>query len=153
FASGWPAGYSREALDPYYDLVAYMLEVKPIAPSQPNGLPPKTDRLREAATALGREGQFFLPNLAVDFGPPDEPHPNRFGVTQRGCVHCGECNVGCNKHAKNTLDLNYLTLAERHGAVARTECKVERIEPNGDGYRVTYRDLAAETVFVVEARW
>src|SRR5262249_26510543 len=25
FASGWPEGYSREALDPYYDLVAHML--------------------------------------------------------------------------------------------------------------------------------
>jgi choline dehydrogenase-like flavoprotein len=30
FAAGWPTGYSRAALDPYYDLVAYMLDIAPI---------------------------------------------------------------------------------------------------------------------------
>jgi cholesterol oxidase len=153
FASGWPEGYSRAALDPYYDLVAYMLDVQPIAASQPRGLAPKTHRLREAATVMDREAQFFLPNLAIDFGPPGEAHQNRFGVEQRGCVHCGECNVGCNHRAKNTLDLNYLALAERHGAVARTECQVSRIEPVEGGYRVTYQDLGADAEVVVETRW
>jgi cholesterol oxidase len=154
FASGWPEGYRRATLDPYYDLVAYMLDVKPIAATQPRGLPPKTLRMAAAAAAMGREGQLFHPNLAVDFGPPGEPHPNRFGVEQRGCTHCGECYFGCNERAKNTLDLNYLALAERHGAVARTECEVLRIEPSGDGYLVTYLDHAAGGRAVrVEARW
>ncbi len=131
-----------------------MLDVKPIAETQPYGLAPKTRRLAEAAASMGRGEQFFRPNLAVDFGPPGEPHDNRFGVPQRGCTHCGECYVGCNQRAKNTLDLNYLALAERHGAAARTECEVSRIEPAGDGYAVTYADHPAGGAAVrVEARW
>src|SRR6266481_7337521 len=33
FAAGWPTGYSRTARDPYYDLVAYLLDIAPITPS------------------------------------------------------------------------------------------------------------------------
>jgi cholesterol oxidase len=54
FASGWPANYSREVLDPYYDLVAYMLDIAPITTS-PLGVPPKATLMQQAATALGRQ--------------------------------------------------------------------------------------------------
>jgi hypothetical protein len=33
---GWPSAYSRRALDPYYDLVAHMLDVAQIHPSPPD---------------------------------------------------------------------------------------------------------------------
>jgi len=105
FAAGWPAGYSRAALDPYYDLVAYMLDITPISEKQPLGLPVKTKRMKEVAERLGRREQFCLPNLAVDFSAPGVTHKNKFGVDQQGCNHCGECDIGCNLHAKNTLDL------------------------------------------------
>lgn len=141
FDAGWPAGYSRAALDPYYDLVGYMLDVKPISPEQPLGLPPRTQLHARAAAAMGRKEQFFLPNLAIDFSPPEGWHENKFGVPQQGCNHCGECMIGCNRHAKNTLDLNYLALAERHGVTVRTRCAANRIEPDGSGYRVAYTDL------------
>src|SRR5262245_1153349 len=49
FAQGWPEGYSRAALDPYYDLVAHMLDITPISESQPKGLPQKTKRMTELA--------------------------------------------------------------------------------------------------------
>jgi len=35
FERGWPRGYSRAALDPYYDLVAYMLDINPITKISP----------------------------------------------------------------------------------------------------------------------
>ena len=142
FEKGWPEGYSLESLTPYYELVEWMLGAHALSESQPLGLPPRTHQMRDAAAQLGRQDQWFLPRLAVDFGTPGEAHPNRFGVTQRGCTHCGECNVGCNEHAKNTLDLNYLALAEQHGATARTRCEVQRIEPDAEGgYRVIFNDL------------
>ncbi|AKQ66184.1 Cholesterol oxidase [Myxococcus hansupus] len=142
FDSDWPAGYSRAALDPYYDLVAYMLDLQPITASA-RGLPTKAKRMREAARQLGREPQFFYPDLAVRFAPSGEPMPNKFGVAQEGCNYCGECDIGCNVRAKNTLDLNYLAVAEQRGAEMTTQAEATRIEPlSPEGYRVTYTDHA-----------
>jgi cholesterol oxidase len=98
--------------------------------------------MQEVAKKLGREAQFFYPNLAVRFGPAGEPMPNKFGVLQEGCNYCGECDIGCNRRAKNTLDLNYLAVAEQRGAEVTTQAEVTRIEPLSPGYRVTFTDHA-----------
>jgi cholesterol oxidase len=50
FARGWPAGYSRLALDPYYDLVAHMLGVR-----RASQLGPETARKTEAFVRASRE--------------------------------------------------------------------------------------------------
>jgi cholesterol oxidase len=150
FVRGWPEGYSREALDPYYDLVAYMLDVAPIPEDR---RPPKTVGFADAAKRLGRSGYFLYPQLAVNFGRLEVEVTNRFGQVQEGCRYCGECIVGCRYRAKNTLDLNYLAEAERRGAKIRTLCDVRRIdEVPGGGYRVTFRNIAQGTDEVVEAR-
>ena len=139
FTSGWPAGYSRSALDPYYDLVAHMLAITPISPTQPKGLPPKSAYLDAAAKKMGRQNQYRYLNLAVDFSDPNTAHTNPYGMVQTGCNHCGECDIGCNTQSKNTLDLNYLALAEKHcGAEVATQCEATKIEPNGQGYRVHF---------------
>lgn len=143
FAAGWPRGYSRAALDPYYDLVAYMLDLAPITRSPHLGIPPKTAAMKAVADKLGRSAQFLYPNLAVDFGAPHRTHQNKFNVTQEGCNYCGECDIGCNYLAKNTLDLNYLAIAEQHGADAAIQCEVVRIEQSATGYKVTYKDYRA----------
>jgi cholesterol oxidase len=143
FARGWPAGFSRRTLDPYYDLVGYMLDIKPITRAQV--MPPKTLLMKAMADKLGRAEQLCYPNIAVELDTPEgEIRPNKFGVDQSGCIHCGECDIGCNVHAKNTLDLNYLALAERAGADVGTQCEVWKIAPGaGGGYVVSYRDHAA----------
>jgi cholesterol oxidase len=142
FDTGWPAGYTRAALDPYYDLVAHMLDVRPVEPDPSTGeLPPKTRLMTEAATRLGRRAQFFQPNIAVRFeGAGEPPTPNKFGMPQSGCLHCGECDIGCNVGAKNTLDLNYLAVAELLGAEVGTSCEVTWIAPNQDGFELRFRD-------------
>ena len=149
FSSGWPPGYSRQALDDYYNLVAYMLEIQPItaAPAPP----PKTGLMRNAAASGGRAQQFFNPNLAVHFGAPGE---NRFGVHREGCTFCGDCVIGCQNRAKNTLDLNYLKVAEDRGADVNTECEIIKIEELRDrhhGYKVTVRDHAHDREMASEA--
>ena len=131
-ANGWPTCYTRQALDPYYDVVAANLEVRPVpatpSPASPlNGPLPKVEAMRAAAKALGRERWFFLPPLAIDFDK---------------CVMCGECIVGCQIHAKNTLDLNYLAAAERTGVDVRTLAEAIDIREDRDGYTVRYRDHA-----------
>lgn len=60
-----------------------------------------------------------------------------------GCTFLAECVLGCNRGAKNSLDFNYLAVAERAGAQTRTECEVTGIEPVEGGYQVAYVDHAA----------
>jgi cholesterol oxidase len=40
-----------------------------------------------------------------------------------------ECDIGCNYHAKKTLDFNYLKVAQDKGAEIATQCEVIRIDP------------------------
>ena len=136
---------SREDLDPHYDVVESMLGANPY-PFQvpPYSETPKTRAMQEAAGRLGVEWR--LPNLAVSFGRPhpvpgepiDEPE-NLHGRRRYTCRLSGECDVGCNFGSKNTLDYNYLTAAQRHGAVLMDRCEVRRFErrPEG-GFAVHY---------------
>ncbi|MEU8239420.1 GMC family oxidoreductase [Actinoplanes missouriensis] len=141
FDDRWPEPYSRRTLDPYYDLAAHMLDVRPV-PADPNTgeLPPKTRLMARAAERLGHADGFFHPNLAVTFADEGPDQTNRFQVPQRGCTFCGECDIGCNVGAKNTLDLNYLALAERHGASVGVRTEAVHVARAGDGYRVRLRE-------------
>jgi len=153
FDDVWPAAYSRATLDPYYDLVAQMLDIRPVEKDPATGeLPPKTRLVEDAMARLGRRAQTFRPNLAVRFeGAGDEPTPNRFGALQSGCLHCGECDIGCNIGAKNTLDLNYLAAAEQAGAEVATEAELMWLAPDEGGYRLRFRDREADAERTVVA--
>ncbi len=147
----WPV--DRETLDPHYDRVEQMIGLQrfPIE-HEPYASTPKTLAFKEAADALGYE--HFHPQLAVTFAnqgrPPvpgeaiEEELKNLHGRTRTTCQMCGECDVGCNYGAKNTLDYNYLTHAKHQGAEIRTLADVRRFEPReGGGYHVHYADLDA----------
>jgi cholesterol oxidase len=61
----------------------------------------------------------FDPNFTYDQPDPlnnknSVKHLNDQGVEQGTCVHCGNCDFGCQVHAKNTLDLNYIPQAEKY---------------------------------------
>jgi cholesterol oxidase len=124
FHEGWPRAYSRTALDPY-DLVAHMLDIRPVEKDPATGeLPHKTRLMEEAASRLGRRAQFFRPNLAVRFdGAGEAPSPNRFGALQSGCIHCGECDIGCNIPRPAPRRLR---IVERLAAVGRLPAEPER---------------------------
>ncbi len=51
------------------------------------------------------------------------------GPARTTCIGCGGCMMGCRFGAKNTLDLNYLYLAEKHGAQVFPETKVVDVAP------------------------
>ena len=126
----WPAPFNDpRRLDPYYDLAATMLDVKPI--NSPKGgagvIPAKTMLMKAAAASdtVGRKDEFFYPPLAVNF---DKTGPNEYGRNQSACTMCGECDIGCGELAKNTLDLNYLARVEdAPNATVRTLAEVFRI--------------------------
>jgi cholesterol oxidase len=142
----WPL--TRAALDPHYDTVERMLGATPFPFTAPGYEHPKTQAMRDAATRLGLD--WHTPNLAVTFARDGEaPHPaapldeapygNLHGRPRRTCRLCGECDVGCNDGAKNTLDHTYLSSAVHHGADVRTRAEVRRFAPRpGGGYAVGY---------------
>jgi cholesterol oxidase len=144
----WPV--TRADLDPHYDLVEEGLNGQTYPLDQPPyDQTAKTLAFRDAARRLGRGDDWFLPKLAVTFANPGQPpvpgvpileaQPNLHGLPRETCRLCGECDVGCNYGAKNTLDYNYLTRAWHAGADIRTLCEVRSFEPReGGGWTVSY---------------
>lgn len=133
----WAKPLRRAILDPYYELARSMLESKPLTPPKGRTLPVRTQVFMEAARSVGTPE---LLDIAVYTG---EARKNAVGIKQDPCTYCGNCMLGCQQHAKNTLDLNYLALAEnQHGAEIRPLSKarvIRPIEPNG--YEVEYDRL------------
>ncbi len=148
----WPI--SRADLEPHYANVERIL-----APQRyPQGLPyDQLDKIRAFREAAQRVAS-RTPSSSVEAVPlavslyndPARPVPgeliseevpNRYGVARRTCTLCGECSVGCNIGAKNTLDLTYLSRAERMlvPATIRTSAEVRAFRPRrGGGYEVDY---------------
>ncbi len=148
FRHGWPPEITYAALQPYYAEVGRMLEVQELPDNQ---LSERTRLMREGAEACGWGERFRKLPLAVSFSRdwnpvlPDAredrhsvPITNIHGVRQGTCVHCGNCDIGCQVLAKNTLDLNYLAVAERHGAQIRPLHLVHKLEPLNPGWRVHF---------------
>jgi choline dehydrogenase-like flavoprotein len=121
FDSGWPSDVDRPRLDRYYDLAASMLEVEPVTahPGFHRDIS-KSGGMAVAAKSLKRE--VFHPPLAIRY--PGAPDKNDHGVNQSSCTGCGACCTGCPQGAKNTLDHNYLAVAEQFGAKVLTQCEV-----------------------------
>jgi cholesterol oxidase len=143
----WPV--TRADLDPHYDEVERMLGAAPYPLEAPGYEAPKTRAMRDAAAELGLSWQ--LPPLAVSFAPAPGAAPgqglpiaepsygNLHGRPRSTCRLCGECDIGCNMGAKNTLDHNYLSAAQHYGADLRTGHEVHAIRPGqAGGYEVDY---------------
>ncbi len=106
--------------------------------------------LRQAAEAIGRGDTFYRTQVAVFQAPEGEPpgatYPDPYfggeGPDRATCIACGGCMMGCRYNAKNTLDKNYLYLAEKHGARVFPETRVVDVVPRNqcadgaDGYEV-----------------
>jgi len=58
-------------------------------------------------------------------------------------VHLGNCDIGCDVRARNTLDLNYLARAETKSADVRPLHVVTTVAPDGTGYRVSFNRIEA----------
>jgi len=103
--------------------------------------------LRQTAERMGAAHTFGPVPNAIYFGQPGVTSPDPFfggeGPAREGCIFCGGCLTGCPTGAKNSLDWNYLYLAEKRGVRVLPERKADRIEAlPGGGYRVTLVDAA-----------
>ena len=97
--------------------------------------------LKRVGESIGRGEHFDSTRVAVYFGEPGvtvkDPYFDGAGPERTGCTQCGACMIGCRHGAKNTLDKNYLHLAERGGLEAHTDAEVRLVRPlDGGGYAV-----------------
>lgn len=134
----WPGNGWKEKLRPFYDLAQKMLGTVPAY-----GLAETDLILKECADEMGKGDSFKPVNVGVFFGKAGEtvsdPYFDGKGPARSGCTLCGGCMVGCRHNAKNTLDKNYLYLAERLGVKIQPESEVTNIIPLNSGYELTIR--------------
>ncbi|WP_409470169.1 GMC family oxidoreductase N-terminal domain-containing protein [Streptomyces sp. HC307] len=138
----------QEELAPYYDQAQRMLGVR-LNPT----MTPSDVHLKAAAQRMGVGDTFHLAPVGVFFGDgkdadgkatarageqvPD-PYFGGAGPARNTCNECGECMTGCRHGAKNTLNENYLHLAEKAGAVVHPLTTVVSVtDDSRGGYAVT----------------
>lgn len=128
-------------LQPHYETAKKMLGVV----TNPTFWP--TDfMLKDYAHEIGCENEFNPAEVGVFFGPPGEIVPDPYfggkGPDRSGCTQTGHCMVGCRDGGKNSLDKNYLYLAEQLGVHIIPEHKVTdiRLDKN-QTYRVSHKKV------------
>ena len=105
--------------------------------------------LKELSIKTNCEQDFEPTKVGVFFGQAEEvvsdPYFNGAGPDREGCSHCGACMTGCPHNAKNSLDKNYLYLAQKQGANIIDKQKVTEVKPisstdTSEGYMVTFKN-------------
>ncbi|KAB1988692.1 GMC family oxidoreductase [Streptomyces triticiradicis] len=133
----------EEELKPYYDQAKRMLGVR-LNPT----MTPSDTHLKAAAERMGVGDTFHMAPVGVFFGdgrdadgssgakPGEEvadPYFGGAGPSRKACTECGECMTGCRHGAKNTLNENYLHLAEKAGAVVHPMTTVVSVTDDSRG--------------------
>ena len=110
------------------------------------------DHLLKRAADVAGVGQTFYRTKVGILEPAEGEEGNKTvadpffggeGPSRTTCIACGGCMMGCRYGAKNTLDLGYLYLAEKHGAKVFPETRVVNVRPLGasadgaNGYEVS----------------
>ncbi|HEX6306435.1 MAG TPA: GMC family oxidoreductase [Anaerolineales bacterium] len=140
----------KKVLNPHYQTARCMLGV-----TQNPRLGPADEVLHEIAGELGTNNTFQPTQVSIFFNEDNQgervpdPYFNGLGPDRNGCIHCGECMIGCRYNAKNSLDKNYLYFAEQQGAVIQPEVEVIDVrplpegQPDGARYEVVFKRSTA----------
>jgi cholesterol oxidase len=116
----------------HYDTASRMLGV-----AENRILGPGDKLLQRVAKEVGIGDTFYRTDVAILQSPegvpaginiPD-PYFDGEGPDRTTCKGCGGCMMGCQHGAKNTLDLNYLYLAEKRGTKVFAERRVVDVRP------------------------
>lgn len=109
--------------------------------------------VKELAKQIGKSDAFRPTKVAIYFGEEGkeakDPYFGGKGPDRSGCTLCGACMTGCRENAKNTLDKNYLHLAQQLGVDILPEHRVVDVVPKGkngengkngeQGYKIIFK--------------
>ncbi|MEU1277495.1 GMC family oxidoreductase [Streptomyces sp. NPDC005805] len=133
----------QDELAPYYDQAKRMLGVR-LNPT----MTPSDVHLKATAEAMGVGHTFHMAPVGVFFGDGEDadgsararsgqevpdPYFGGAGPARKACTECGECMTGCRHGAKNTLNENYLYLAEKAGATVHPMTSVVALTEDARG--------------------
>lgn len=126
----------KAVLSPYFKQAQFMLGSEKYLKDNPEDLV-----LKEVAEDMGYGNSFTsVDGVGVYLGDTEkeiDPYFKGLGPLRKGCTECAACMVGCRHGAKNTLDKNYLWMAENmFGAEVLPETIVTKIENINDEYLV-----------------
>ena len=143
-ASSWAhlADWKRELSD------HYLMARRMLGAVESPGSTRTDEVMRSIAEDMGKPEAYAPTTVAVYFGQPgvtvQDPYFGGAGPARTGCNHCGGCMLGCRFGAKNSLDKNYLFLAERRGLRIEPDTEVTWVRPlEGGGYEITARQGAS----------
>lgn len=116
--SGWPGGFTRPRLDPYYARVEQRLGVAPLP-----------------GAASFKRSLVFAEGASLRTLPAPVPNP----LAMTNCTACGWCVPVCAWGKKNTMTHTYLADAQATGRLTiRTNVKAQRVVKSGSQYAVYY---------------
>ncbi|EGX56390.1 cholesterol oxidase [Streptomyces zinciresistens K42] len=133
----------QEELKPYYDQARRMLGVRLNPTTTPSDV-----HLKAAAERMGVGDSFHMAPVGVFFGDGEDaggaaraepgqevadPYFGGAGPARTACTECGACMTGCRNGSKNTLNENYLHLAEKAGAVVHPMTSVVSVTDDSRG--------------------
>jgi cholesterol oxidase len=122
----------EKQLMPHYQTARRMLGAAPT-----DFLTPADKLLQSVAEDRGKPEQFEKPYVGIFMGERGKTVPDPYfggqGPERTGCIRCGACMTGCRHGAKNSLDKNYLYLAQKRGLELRADTEVVRVAPHEQG--------------------
>ena len=141
----WQSGSWNDLADWKVEMPGhYQTAERMLGVTQNKILGPADRLLKKTGEQVGSSQTFYRTRVgifqAAEGEPVNQTLPDPFfggdGPPRTTCTGCGGCMMGCRYGAKNTLDLNYLYLAEERGATVFPETKVVNVKPlagTGDG--------------------
>jgi choline dehydrogenase-like flavoprotein len=129
-AEDWPVDYER--LEPYYTLNEKVVGLAGM--SGDPAYPPKTVTM--PPVPLGKLGETVAQGfnaLGWHWWPSDSAIATVPYEGRAQCINLGPCTTGCAQGAKASADITYWPIAERHGVLLKTRCRVREILVRDDG--------------------
>ena len=122
----------KTELLPFFDQAKRMLGATPHPTTTP-----ADEVIKDIAVHFGVEDTYQPTPVGVYYGEAGieaaDPFFGGAGPKRTGCVTCGGCMVGCRFDAKNTLDRNYLYLAEQAGTDVHADTEATDVTSRQEG--------------------
>lgn len=144
----FPGEITYAEMDKHYLNVAKI--VAPVAAPAPT---PYADAVEKACTRIpGITSAPQLTSMWYGSGPgKNESRINSFGQKQQNCNYQAHCLTGCDRGAKNSMDITYLQRVLSSGGEIRELCEVKKIRQTSGGYEVDYYDIKNKKMRVISA--